>query len=181
MTARNSASYDIADISRDQGFAGATVHIHPTKWTTRRRNIIVRALRDGLSTAGYETSHFIERLTRAYGSTIANLSFDMIPLDAIRDDKREAMLAYTAAWVRIKLSQTGEVKRWHCNNYLIREWMARVEAGEIIFSFPLPQIPRQERASFIKEYLKDDEYSIRTQLADKIEAGEELTIFVEAA
>lgn len=181
MTARNSVAYDIAEITRDQGFTGATVHIHPAKWTTRRRNIILRALRDGLSTAGHETSSFIERLTRAYGSTITNLSFDMIPLDAVREDKREAMLAYTAAWVRIKLSQTGEVKSWRYSNYLIQKWMKCVEAGDTIYSFPLPQIPPQERAAFIKEYLKDDEDSIRTQLADKIEAGEELIIFVEAA
>lgn len=182
MTARNSAAYDIADITKDQGFAGATVHIHPTKWTSRRRNIILRALRDGLSTAGHETSNFIERLTRAYGSTVINASHtDMIPLDAVRDDKQEAMLAYTAAWVKITLSQIGEVNRWDYRNYLLQNWMECVEAGFTINRFPLPQIPPQKRVAFIKEYLRDDEDSIRNQLADKIEAGEELTIFVEAA
>ena len=47
--------------------------------------------------------------------------------------------------------------------------------------FPTPNLPPKERAEFIKEYLEDDEDSIRTQLADKIEAGEELTIFIKAA
>tara|TARA_B110000977_G_scaffold39000_1_gene52303 strand:+ start:668 stop:1216 length:549 start_codon:yes stop_codon:yes gene_type:complete len=182
MTSRNPVAYDIAEITRDQGFTGATVHIHPANWTSRRRNIILRALRDGMSTAGYETSHFIEKLTRSYGSTVVNASHtDMLQLDAVRDDKQEAMLAYTAAWVKISLSQVGEVKRWDYRNYLLQNWLERVEAGDTMTSFPLPKIPPQDRVSFIKEYLKDDEDSIRTQLADKIEAGEELTIFVEAA
>lgn len=181
MTARNRVAYDIANITRDQGFTGATVHIHPTKWTSRRRNIILRALRDGLSTAGHETSEFITQLTRAYGSTIINASHtDMVPLDAIRDDKQQAMLAYTAAWVKILLSQ-GKVNPWSYRSYLIRNWFSSMEAGETMTDFPLPDLSPQERVAFIKEYLKDDEDSIRTQLADKIEAGEELTIFVEAA
>ena len=181
MTARNSVAYDIADITKDQGFTGATVHIHPAKWTSRRRNIILRALRDGLSTAGHETSRFIEHLTRAYGSTVINATLNrMIPLDAIRDDKQEAMLAYTAAWVKLAQSQ-GNLKGWSYHNYLCRRWLERMETGADMDEFPTPNLPPNERAEFIKEYLKDDEDSIRTQLADKIEAGEELTIFVEAA
>jgi len=181
MTARNSAAYDIAEITRDQGFTGATVHIHPANWTSRRRNIILRALRDGLSTAGHETSNFIEHLTRAHGSTVVNASKnDMIPLDAIRDDKQEALLAYTAAWTKI-LSSQGQLKSWSYRSFLIRNWMERMEAGGTMTEFPLPELSPQERVAFIKEYLKDDEDSIRAQLADKIEAGEELTIFVKAA
>ena len=176
MTARNPVAYGIAEITRDQGFTGATVHIHPAKWTSRRRNIILRALRDGMSTAGHETSNFIEQLTRAYGSTVIHASRTAtIPLDAIRDDKQEAMLAYTAAWVKIMFSR-GEVRRWTHRNFV-----DSMEAGKTITEFPLPELAPQERVAFIKEYLKDDEASIRTQLADKIEAGEELTIFVEAA
>jgi hypothetical protein len=181
MTARNPVAYDIAEITRDQGFTGATVHIHPANWTSRRRNIILRALRDGVSTAGDKTSNFIEQLTRAYGSTVINASQNtMIPLDAIRDDKQEAMLAYTAAWVKITFSQE-RVQGWSYRNYVLRNWRDRMEAGETMTTFPLPELAPQERGAFIKEYLKDDEDSIRAQLADKIEAGEELTIFVKAA
>jgi len=182
MTARNPVAYDIAEITRDQGFTGATVHIHPANWTSRRRNIILRALRDGVSTAGDKTSDFIEQLTRAYGSTVVNATLNkMIPLDAIRDDKQEAMLAYTAAWIKIKLSKEDESLHWRYPFYMIFRWIKRMEAGETMTEFPLPELAPQERASFIKEYLKDDEDSIRTQLADKIEAGEELTIFIKAA
>jgi hypothetical protein len=105
----------------------------------------------------------------------------MIPLDAIRDDKQEAMLAYTAAWIKIKLSKEDESLYWRYQFYVISRWIKRVEAGETITEFPLPKLSPQERVAFIKEYLKDDEDSIRTQLADKIEAGEELTIFIKAA
>ena len=182
MTSRNPVAYNIAEITRDQGFTGATVHIHPANWTSRRRNIILRALRDGMSTAGDKTSDFITQLTRAYGSTVINATLNrMIPLDAIRDDKQEAMLAYTAAWIKIKLSKEDERLRWHYQFYAISRWIKRVEAGETITEFPLPKLSPQERVAFIKEYLKDDEDSIRAQLADKIEAGEELTIFIKAA
>lgn len=181
MTSRNPVAYNIAEITRDQGFTGATVHIHPANWTSRRRNIILRALRDGMSTAGDKTSDFITQLTRAYGSTVINATLNrMIPLDAIRDDKQEAMLAYTAAWIKLAQSQ-GNLKGWGYHNYMCRCWLERMEAGETITEFPLPKLSPQERVAFIKEYLKDDEDSIRTQLADKIEAGEELTIFIKAA
>ena len=181
MAARNPVANNIANITRDQGFTGATIHIHPANWTSRRRNIILRALRDGLSTAGYETSEFITELTRAYGSTVINATLNnMVPLDAIRDDKQEAMLAYTAAWVKLAQSQ-GNLKGWSYHNYLCRHWLERMETGADMDEFPTPNLPPKERAEFIKEYLKDDEDSIRAQLADKIEAGEELTIFVKAA
>jgi hypothetical protein len=104
----------------------------------------------------------------------------MIPLDAIRDDKQEAMLAYTAAWVKLSQSQ-GNLKGWSYHTYMSRRWLERMETGVDVDEFPLPKLSPQERVAFIKEYLKDDEDSIRTQLADKIEAGEELTIFIKAA
>ena len=181
MTARNPVANNIANITRDQGFTGATIHIQPSKWTSRRRNTILKALRDGLSTAGYQTSDFIEELTRAYGSTIINAATNsMIPLDAIRDDKKEDMVAYTAAWIKLAQSQ-GELQGWNYHNYLCRRWLDNIEKGADMDEFPLPKISPHERADFIKEYLKDDEDSIRAQLAEKIEAGEELTIFVKAA
>ena len=181
MTARNPVANNIANITRDQGFTGATIHIHPSKWTSRRRNTILKALRDGLSTAGYQTSDFIEELTRAYGSTIINAATNsMIPLDAIRDDKKEDMVAYTAAWIKLAQSQ-GELQGWNYHNYLCRRWLDNIEKGADMDEFPLPNLSPNKRAEFIKEYLKDDESSIRAQLAEKIEAGEELTIFVKAA
>lgn len=181
MTARNPVANNIANITRDQGFTGATIHIHPSQWTSRRRNIILKALRDGLSTAGYETSAFITELTRAYGSTVVNAATNsMIPLDAIRDDKKEDMVAYTAAWIKLAQSQ-GNLKGWDYHNYMCRRWLESMENGAYMDEFPLPKISPNERAEFIKEYLKDDESSIRAQLAEKIEAGEELTIFVKAA
>ena len=41
MTAMNRAAHVAAELSRDTGYISTTVHIDPTKWSSRRRNIIV--------------------------------------------------------------------------------------------------------------------------------------------
>jgi hypothetical protein len=166
----------IAGLARDSGFVGATVHVDTSKWSSRRRNIVIAALRDGVSTAGRDTSRLISHLTRAYDCVVVSATAS-IPLRAIRDDKKDALLAYTTAWVKIQRSQQN------CNtlnSYAVHRFVRRMETGLGISSLPFPDIPLGERAAFIKEYLKDDEGSKRSQLADKIKARETLTIFIKA-
>ena len=180
MTARNNASYIAADLSRDTGFIGATVHINPTKWSSRRRNIVLRALHDGLTSCGHDTAYFIDCLTQAYGGRVQTITkwSNHITVECVKEEEVENLIAYTCAWIRLKLSVKGEYY-----SYTLSNWVESVSNGERPNSIPAPDISNGEKVAFIKQYLKDDDATkeIRWALARKIEQGETLSINVKAA
>lgn len=167
----------IGDLSRDPSFAGATLHLDPTLWTSRRRNIVLRALRDGVTSCGNDTATFIENLTRAYGSTIVAMTTwrNRIPVDAVKPEEVNNLVAYTCAWIKM-----GDYPR----EYHLHNWVRSVERGEAPNSIPAPRINNAaEKCAFIKQYLRDDDdaLDVRQTLARKIENGEKLTITLQSA
>ena len=178
MTARNNASYIAADLSRDTGFIGATVHINPTKWSSRRRNIVLRALHDGLTACGHETAYFIDCLTQAYGGRVQTITkwSNHITVECVKEEEVENLIAYTCAWIRLGIS-TGS------HPYHLENWLRGVSNGQRPNTIPAPNISNGEKIAFIKQYLKDDDETkeIRWALARKIEQGETLSINVKAA
>ena len=104
MPARNNSAYVVADLTRDTGFASATVHIDPTKWSSRRRNIVLRALNDGLTACGQETAYFIDCLTQAYGGRVQTMTKwnDHITVDCVKEEEVDNLIAYTCAWIRTR-------------------------------------------------------------------------------
>ena len=103
MPARNNSAYVVADLTRDTGFASATVHIDPTKWSSRRRNIVLRALNDGLTACGQETAYFIDCLTQAYGGRVQTMTKwnTHITVDCVKEEEVDNLIAYTCAWIRL--------------------------------------------------------------------------------
>ena len=177
MTARNNASYIAADLSRDTGFIGATVHINPSKWSSRRRNIVLRALNDGLTSCGHDTAYFIDCLTQAYGGRVQTLTKwnDSITVDCVKEEEVDNLIAYTCAWIRLAMANGSA--RYHLENWL------RMASNGRPNTIPAPNISNGEKVAFIKQYLKDDDETkdIREALARKIEQGETLSINVKAA
>ena len=180
MPARNNASYIAADLSRDTGFIGATVHINPTKWSSRRRNIVLRALHDGLTSCGADTAYFIDCLTQAYGGRVQTMTKwnDHITVDCVKDEEVDNLIAYTCAWIRMKLAGDGDFY-----NYTLSNWVESVSNGKRPTTIPTPNISDREKVDFIKQYLKDDDETkaLRQSLARMIEQGETLSINVKAA
>lgn len=178
MTARNNASYIAADLSRDTGFIGATVHINPSKWSSRRRNIVLRALNDGLTSCGHDTAYFIDCLTQAYGGRVQTMTKwnDHITVDCVKEEEVDNLIAYTCAWIRIGANTNSQP--FHLDN-----WLRGVVNGQRPNTIPAPRISNGEKVAFIKQYLKDDDETkdIREALARKIEQGETLSINVKAA
>ena len=185
MPARNNASYVAADLSRDTGFIGATVHINPKKWSSRRRNIVLRALNDGLTSCGQETAYFIDCLTQAYGGRVQTMTKwnNQINVDCVKDEEVDNLIAYTCAWIRLKFrnapTEYGEIR---INHYL-ESWLAKVGEGIPPNTIPAPEISNDEKVAFVKQYLKDDDETktLRQSLARMIEQGEILSIQVKAA
>lgn len=178
MAARNNSAYVVADLSRDQGFSGATVHIDPTKWTSRRRNIVLRALNDGLTSCGQETAYFIDCLTQAYGGRVQTLTKwnSQINVDCVKEEEVENLITYTTAWLRIATANSKYVP------YYYKNWLRWVSEGKQPDTIPTPDISDREKVAFIKQYLKDDDEvkTLRQSLARKIEKGETLSINVQA-
>jgi len=178
MPARNNSAYVVADLSRDQGFSGATVHIDPTKWTSRRRNIVLRALNDGLTACGQETAYFIDCLTQAYGGRVQTMTkwSDHITVDCVKEEEVDNLIAYTCAWVRLAIANGSA--RYHLEN-----WLRGVSNGQRPNTIPAPNISDREKVDFIKQFLKDDDETktLRQSLARMIEKGETLSINVKAA
>ena len=177
MTARNNAAHMAADLSRDTGFISATVQIDPTMWSTRRRNIVLRALNDGLTACGHETAYFINCLTMAYGGRVQTISKwnANITTDCVKDEEVDNLIAYTCAWIRMRDHNSSHY--WH------NQWLEQVTAGQRPNTIPAPDISSSEQVKFIKQYLKDDDATkdLRQRLARMIEQGETLYINCKAA
>jgi hypothetical protein len=185
MTARNNASLIAAELSKDTGFHRVTIDIDPNGWSTRRRNIILRALKHGITQCGYETGYFIKCLTEAYGSSIVtmhNWTRD-IPASSVDPDKFDELIAYTCAWIKLKAATMTEQESNYFCSYTLNNWLNNVSKGNSPSTFPTPDISNPtEKALFIKQYLKKDETELefREALAAKIQRGEMLSISMNA-
>jgi hypothetical protein len=179
MPARNNSAYVVADLTRDTGFASATVYIDPTKWSSRRRNIVLRALNDGLTACGAETAYFIDCLTQAYGGRVQTMTKwnDSISVDCVKEEEINNLIAYTCAWIRLKYA--GQ----QLYSYTLQQFVETVNDGGRPNTIPAPDISNAEKVAFVKQYLKDDAETttLRQSLARKIEQGETLSINVKAA
>lgn len=179
MTARNQSANVIAELTKDTGFASATVHIDPSQWSSRRRNIVLRALNDGITSCGAETAYFIDCLTQAYGGRVQTMTkwSNHFTADCVKEEELDNLIAYTCAWIRLAMAGDGYVP-YHWQN-----WVVSVSGGERPNTIPAPQISDREKVEFIKQYLKDDDgtKAFRQSLARKIEQGETLSINVQAA
>ena len=178
MPARNNSAYVVADLTRDTGFASATVHIDPTKWSSRRRNIVLRALNDGLTACGQETAYFIDCLTQAYGGRVQTMTKwnDHITVDCVKEEEVDNLIAYTCAWIRTR--STAKV-----HPLQLQSFVQACPTGERPNTIPAPDISNGEKVAFVKQYLKDDDETktLRQSLARMIEQGETLSINVKAA
>ena len=182
MPARNNSAYVVADLTRDTGFASATVYIDPTKWSSRRRNIVLRALNDGLTACGQETAYFIDCLTQAYGGRVQTMTSwnTHITTDCVKEEEVDNLIAYTCAWIRLKAARQSD--HFEYGMYRLESFVDLVSCGVRPETIPAPEIKGKALSSFIKQYLKSNEEitQLRQDLAQKIERGEQLTINLQA-
>lgn len=182
MPAMNPAISTIAAVSRDPSFAKATIALDTSKWSGRRRNIVLRALRDGVTNCGHDTAQFIKHLTDGYGVTVQTASkwCPTIDLAAVKPEEVDNLIAYTAAWIKLEEAHQG---RNYGYTWYYRGFLYAIENGEKPERIPLPcNLSDQEKTDFIKQYLRDDDDTkdVRQQLADKINNGETITLTVDA-
>lgn len=182
MPAMNPAINTIASVSRDPSFAKATISLDTSKWSGRRRNIVLRALRDGITNCGFDTAQFIKHLTDGYGVTVQTASKwnPTIDVGAVKPEEVDNLVAYTAAWIKFEEAQQG---RHYGYTWYFRNFLYAIEDGKTPERIPLPSnLSDKDKSEFIKRYLRDDDTTkdVRQQLADKINNRETITLTVDA-
>lgn len=172
MPRMNQAIHKTAELFRDTGFLCTDVYIDPSKWSTRRKNIFLNALRDGLTTCGYETGQIIRIMVESHGASMQTLHRwnKHVQVKNIKEEMLEELLAYTCAWIRMGGEQDDGQNQ---------HFLKQVEDGTVEF-IPVPVLKSiKEEGEFILKYLKSSESSeqeIRENLAKKIEDGEVIAI-----
>jgi hypothetical protein len=105
--------------------------------------------------------------------------------ECVREEELDNLIAYTCAWIRLKLANEPANNGFNGNyfNSRLRDWVTVVSKGHRPQTIPAPDISNGDKVAFVKQYLKDDDETktLRQSLARMIEKGETLSINVKAA
>jgi hypothetical protein len=183
MAAMNRAAHVVGQISKDPSFACATVKLDTSKWSGKRRNIVLRALKDGIVQCGYDTAQFIRHLSEGYGAALQTLTRynGGINIECVKEEEVDNLLAYTCGWVRMALASSD--RRYDYAHYWMRNFLDSVDRGMVVRQIPVPtSLSDKETSEFIKQYLKDDDTTldVRQSLIRAIENKETLTLAINA-
>jgi hypothetical protein len=173
--------YKIHDIGKDDAVTCITVSLDTSMWSTRKKNIIRRALETGVANCGYDTGTVIEALTKAYGSEMSRIHkwTGGIRADLIRPEKLDEAITYVVA--TLKLAQAG-------GSYLSWEekrFIETVDLGSAPTHVPFPKglSSKADQHEFITTYLRDftdEERDGRERLMRAIENGETVSVTYNA-
>jgi len=168
-------------LSKDKAVSRVIVEVDTSKWSSRKRNIITKSLKSGVAACGWELAELVRALAETVGSSVNTVSKwkNYIALEEVRPEKLEELLAYTAAWLRMTLSQEDRSQyRWQ--NYT--EWSAleSLDRGDVPVAIPLSNtMTYDEKREFIQQYLKaseDREAAALTKLIQRINEGATIQI-----
>ena len=185
MTARNNPiAREVYDITKDQAVSNVTVDIDTSRWSTRKKNIIVKAIDKGVANCGYDTGWFIKKLLSTYGLNTHQLHYwnSYLDVNLIKPEKLEEVKAYGVAMIKMRANQGGE-NSWRNTSWAEDRFLRDVDEGLHIKDIPIPSTFNQsDKEKFIKDYLKhqdEQEQVLRNSLIDKVRAGETLSVSFE--
>ena len=175
-------------IGRSEALVTVTAEIDPTRWSSRKKNIILNALRTGVISCGRETARFIEDLVSSFcDDSIPSLSYWHTCLETkyVKPERCEELIAYTCAWIRLKKANFKPKNNYsRALNWAEQRFIdtidGKVTSNSYLRSFsdeiPLPShLTHKERGEFIQEYIVEpDESQVkqREALAQMIERNE---------
>jgi hypothetical protein len=165
-------------LTKDKAVSQIEVSLDTSKWSSRKRNIVVNSLRTGVAACGWVTAELIETLSGSVGASVNTISRwkNYVYADEVRPEMLDELLAYTAAWLRMDRAAYPE-------NYKIGLYYRALEAldrGERLYTIPLSDsMSYDEKREFIHKYLKaseDRKSDALERMIAAIEAGETLKI-----
>lgn len=167
---------------KDKAVTKIGVEIDMSKWSKRKRNIIATALKTGVAACGLETAEVAYHMARSVGSSLNMIhKWDKnVLVEDVKPDRLEDLLAYTAAWMRIrKTADLGNHSARFVGYYYYRA-LEQMERGERPARVPLnPDMSYDEVRDFIHPYLtasenRDDPRLL--ELIERVERGDTITI-----
>lgn len=163
-----------------------------SRWSSRMKNIIVKAIDTGVANCGWETAWWIEHFLKHHGLDTLNHGGYWnrdLPLKMIKPDKIEEAVAYVAAIVKMnpddgyrgsnywleRLSDKGISKL--SNEEIRKQGLWQTEG---ITDIPIPRtFDNKDKDKFLKDYLKpiDEQQAIkRAELINSVRSGSMLSI-----
>ena len=164
--------------ARDPAVCEATVTLDTSQWSTRKKNIVLRALQSGIVSAGWDTTGMIRELTQAMGAEIPSVDSwnASVRTEFVKPELLDELLSYTAARIKLR-GQMQDNPYTYNGDYW---FMDSVENGKKITQIPLDQsLSQKERTEFIAKYIREpseQEAESRLALIKRIEDGDKITL-----
>jgi len=165
------------DVAKDNAVSTINLTVDTSRWSSRKRNIVVKAIHTGVAVCGWDTGRFVEDLLKAHGLVTQRLNGwnDGISIEYIKPSLREELYAYVAAMLKISTLNPNDF--YNSGNSFLRT----LERGDIPDTVPIPKALKtsKEKYAFLKTYARDivgKEKRKRDELAEAIMDGKTLSI-----
>lgn len=189
MTARTSNAFKGINsrIGKDPAVSRITVELDPTKWSSRKKNLILNALRtDTVTNLGWQTAELVDDLLYHFGG---GSNFNMstwtrhFPARCVDPDKWDQCVDHLTALYRIHGGEQYDgTKKYIPFLSNMKHFLRNTQNGAVVSWVPLPE-GQEEMRLFVETYmlpLGDRQRAAREALATAIEKGEPLTVSVSA-
>lgn len=172
-----------SQFARDPAVTATTVTIDTSKWSKRKQNIVLDAIRTGVAACGWQTGHLIREMMQALGSDVQQVTKWSNTIDAalVKPEMLEDLLAYTCAWIKLTTPASANDNHWYHNpNWRDRQFVEMIDQGQRPHHIPLPRhLTDAEKRDFAAKYLRDPSETdriARDTLIAKITNGETIQL-----
>jgi hypothetical protein len=169
------------EIAKDNAVSHIELKVSTSRWSSRKRNIVTRAITHGVAICGYDTGRFVNDLLSPYGlkTECINTWSSSIAAGYINPDLLEELYAYTAALLKMSGDVSGKGGGYN------RGWsfLNDLDKGNKPNYIPLPEgLNKREQEEFLKKYARKivgAEKKKREELVNLITNGQVMTITYE--
>ena len=166
------------EIAKDNAVSHIELKVDTSRWSSRKRNIVTRAITHGVAICGYETGRFVTDLLRTYSlkTECINSWNSSIDVGYINPDLLEELYAYTAALLKLSGDVRGKGGGYN------RGWnfLNDLDKGNKPNYIPLPEeLNKKEQEEFLIKYgrkIVGAEKKKRDEIVDLVSNGRVMTI-----
>jgi len=174
------------ELLRDPAVGRVTIRLNTEEWSTRKKKILIEAVRKGISDCGGKTAEIVSDLCRQYetGPFIHIHQHGWaIPTKELDPDRLDEIIAQVAA--SLKLAAALEDAGRRSRGYMIARgrygkiFLDSVERGETPPAIIVGHMSYQHRWDFAAKYIRPatpEQQANKTRLIEAVRAGETLTV-----